>query len=91
MRYVDASKNSRFTLMYIHTLYLCYCELNSFLLFSEHFPGIGITSNLCALINLDLMADIETLEVESATNGDKNLDNALMWHDKKNIMVTKIF
>jgi hypothetical protein len=46
---------------------------------------------LCALINLDLMLDIETLEVESATNGDKNLDNALMWYDKKNIMVTEIF
>jgi hypothetical protein len=37
------------------------------------------------------MAAIETLEVESATNGDKNLDNALMWYDKKNIMVTEIF
>jgi hypothetical protein len=37
------------------------------------------------------MADIETPEVESATNGDKNLDNALMWYDKENIMVTKIF
>ena len=70
MRYVDASKNSRFTLMYIHTLYLCYCELDSFLLFSEHFPGIGITSNLCALINLELLADIEYLEAESDTNED---------------------
>ena len=56
--------------MYIHTLYLCYCELNYFLLFSEHFPGIGITSNLCALINLELLADIEYLEAESDTNED---------------------
>lgn len=38
--------------------------------------------NLYALVNLDLMADIESLESESDTNGDKNLEKALIWYDK---------
>ena len=28
------------------------------------------------------MADIESLEAESDADGDKNLENALMWYDK---------
>lgn len=41
-----------------------------------------IISNLCALVNLNLMADIESLEAESDANGDKSLETALMWYDK---------
>lgn len=41
-----------------------------------------IFSNLYGLVNLDLMADIESLEAEGDTDENKNLENALIWYDK---------